>query len=330
MRDYFLPKNGYRVLFFIGKGGVGKTTSSASVASYLSSLGYKTFIVSLDPAHNLGDVFDVKLTDKPREIEKNLYAMELDMEKVIKSYLQHLEESMKYMYRYLTVINLEKYFEVLSYSPGIEEYATLEAIRDILLEGDKWDIIIFDTPPTGLTLRVLALPQIAKIWTEKLIDIRKKILDKRLTIEKIQGERKFVIEGKEYKLPSREDEDEVLKELKKYKGEVKFVLRTLTDGDKTSVIAVMNPEMLALYETERAKESLKKFKVPFKLIVINKVIELKEDIPQIRVKIEAQRKVLGEITSKFKGVDMVRIGMYEREPRGYENLLKLGKLISEG
>lgn len=327
MRDYLVPKEGFRVLFFIGKGGVGKTTSSAAVSLALAKKGYKTLIVSIDPAHNLGDVFEVKLNDKPKEIAENLYAMELDMEKLIKAYLKHLEENLKHMYRYLTVINLEKYFEVLSFSPGIEEYATLEAIREILQKGDEWDVIVFDTPPTGLTLRVLALPEIALIWTEKLIEIRKKILEKRRAIENIQGERKFVIEGEEYRLPSREEEDPVMKELKQYKAEISFVRNVVTNPKKTSVIAVMNPEMLPLYETERAYEALRKFKIPFNLIVVNKVIELEEEVPRIRVKMEAQRKVLGEIGEKFRGIDIVTVPMFEEEPRGLNWLEKVGGLI---
>jgi len=327
VRDYLIPKEGFRVLFFIGKGGVGKTTSSAAVSVALSKRGYKTLIVSIDPAHNLGDVFEVKLNDKPKQIAENLYAMELDMEKLIKAYLKHLEENLKHMYRYLTVINLEKYFEVLSFSPGIEEYATLEAIREILQEGDEWDIIIFDTPPTGLTLRVLALPEIALIWTERLIEIRKKILEKRRAIENIQGERKFVIEGEEYKLPSGEEEDPVMKELNQYKSEIAFVRGVITNPKKTSVIAIMNPEMLPLYETERAYEALRKFKIPFNLVVVNKVIELEEEVPSIRVKIEAQRKVLEEIGKKFKGVEIVTIPMFGEEPRGLKWLEKVGGLI---
>ncbi|ALV61875.1 Arsenical pump-driving ATPase [Thermococcus sp. 2319x1] len=327
MKEYLIPKEGFRVLFFIGKGGVGKTTSSAAVSVALAKKGYKTLIVSIDPAHNLGDVFEVRLNDRPREIAENLYAMELDMEKLIKAYLKHLEENLKHMYRYLTVINLEKYFEVLSFSPGIEEYATLEAIREILQKGDEWDVIVFDTPPTGLTLRVLALPEIALIWTEKLIEIRRKILEKRRAIENIQGERKFVIEGEEYKLPSREEEDPVMRELKQYKSEITFVRNVVTDPKKTSVIAVMNPEMLPLYETERAYEALRKFKIPFNLVVVNKVIELEEEVPRIRVKMEAQRKVLEEIGEKFRGIDIVTVPMFEEEPRGLNWLEKVGGLI---
>lgn len=111
--------------------------------------------------------------------------------------------------------------------------------------------------PTGLTLRVLALPRISLIWTDKLIEIRRAILERRAAIANIHGEQEFVVEGERIKLPTKEEEDPVMKELKAYRKEVAFVESVLTDPDKTSVVAVMNPEMLPLYETERAYESLK-------------------------------------------------------------------------
>ncbi|MCD6373232.1 MAG: ArsA family ATPase [Thermococcus sp.] len=327
MREFFIPKKGYRVVFFIGKGGVGKTTSSAAAAIALTERGYKTLIVSLDPAHNLGDVLMENLSDKPKKVTENLYAAELDMEKLIRAYLKRLEESMKHTYRYLTVINLEKYFEVLSFSPGIEEYATLEAMREILAKGDEWDVIVFDTPPTGLTLRVLALPKISLIWTDKLIEIRRAILDRRTAIANIHGEQEFVVEGKKFKLPTREEEDAVMKELKAYREEVAFVESVLTDPEKTSVVAVMNPEMLPLYETERAYESLRKFKVPFNVIIMNKVLELKAEVPELAAKIKAQERVLEEVSRKFEGIEIVKVPILPEEPRGLESLRTLGGKI---
>ena len=68
MKEYLSPKEGFKVLFFIGKGGVGKTTTSAATSVTLAKKGYKTLIVSTDPAHNLGDVFMIKLNDKPKKI----------------------------------------------------------------------------------------------------------------------------------------------------------------------------------------------------------------------------------------------------------------------
>ncbi|ASJ07347.1 ArsA family ATPase [Thermococcus pacificus] len=327
MREYLLPKKDYRVLFVIGKGGVGKTTTSASIAVALAEKRYKTLIVSLDPAHNLGDVFMTKLGDRPKKLAENLYASELDMEKLIKGYLEHLEKNLKHTYRYLTVINLDKYFEVLRYSPGIEEYATLEAIRDILMKGDEWDVIVFDTPPTGLTLRVLALPKISLIWADKLIDVRRKILEKRAAIANIQGPLKFKAGEEEAELPTEESRDEVMNELKKYRSEVQFVDGVITDPEKTSVVAVMNPEALPLYETIRARDTLKKFRVPFRLIVVNKVINVSGEIPELKVKLDAQKKVLEQIKGEFRGVEVLKIPMFAEEPRGMEWLKRLGGMI---
>jgi len=89
----------------------------------------------------------------------------------------------------------------------------------------------------------------------------------------------------------------------------------------------MNAEMLPLYETERAHESLKKFKIPFNLVVVNKIIELEEEVPKIKVRMDAQKKVLREIHKKFRDADIVKVPMFEEEPRGLEWLERIGGLI---
>ncbi len=116
-----------------------------------------------------------------------------------------------------------------------------------------------------------------------------------------------------------------MKELREYREEVKFVEDVITNPNKTSVVAVMNPEMLPLYETERAHESLRKFGVSLNMVVVNKVITVEKDIPEIRVKLEAQRKVLEEIEKKFRGIEIIRVPMFPEEPRGgLDWLEKLG------
>jgi arsenite-transporting ATPase len=88
--------------------------------------------------------------------------------------------------------------------------------------------------------------------------------------------------------------------------------------------------MLPLYETQRAYESLKKFKVPFNMIVINKVITVEREIPEIKVKLDAQEKVLSQIEKEFKGVEITKIPMFPEEPRGLEWLEKVGGMVVEG
>jgi arsenite-transporting ATPase len=269
------------VIFLIGKGGVGKTTCSSAIAVGLARKGYRTLIVSLDPAHNLGDVLMADLGNKIGKVDENLWAVEIDIDEVASNYLKKLENNLKSMYKYLTVVNLDKYFDVLRHSPGVEEYAILEAIKDILARKDEYDVIVFDTPPTGLTLRVFALPVTSLLWLEKLIELRRKILDRRLIVEKVHGEKYFVIGDEKIKLPSREDEDAVLRELKSYREEIEEVDRIMKNA---RVIAVVNPDELSFIEMKRAVEVLNKFRIPLETVIINKI---EDEVDGIREKIRS-------------------------------------------
>jgi arsenite-transporting ATPase len=297
----------YRVIFLIGKGGVGKTTCSSAIAVGLANRGYRTLVVSLDPAHNLGDVLMVELGNKIKKVCENLWAIEVDIDEITKRYLKKLEDNLRGLYRYLTVINLDKYFEVLRYSPGVEEYAILEAIKDILAKQDEFDVIIFDTPPTGLMLRIFTLPKTTLLWLEKLIELRKKILDRRLTIEKVQGEMVFVMGDERIKLPAREEEDEVIKELKAYKEEIEGIHEIMT-SESTAVIGVVNPCELSFLEMKRAMELLEKFGIPLRMVIVNKV--------------EGKSEIIDKVRKTFKA-EVVEVRKEDAEVRGFKALERL-------
>ena len=145
--------------FFLGKGGVGKTTMSAAFALSLARSGKRVLVASLDPAHNLGDVLSTKLSDIPQPVEKNLDALEIDLNKWVKRYLDESREELARTYSYNLTLNLNSFFDIMKYSPGTEEYAMLWAIEHIRcnLAGD-YDVVVYDTPPTALSLRFLAMP----------------------------------------------------------------------------------------------------------------------------------------------------------------------------
>lgn len=299
-----------KVIFVVGKGGVGKTTCAAAVAFSISK-DHTTLIVSLDPAHNLGDVLGTSLSGKAKEIAKNLWAMEVDMEGAIKSYLEESSRKLKDMYGYLKAINIEGYLDTIRLSPGIEEYATLEAMQKIISESEgKFEIIVFDTPPTGLTLRVLALPKVSLIWGERLVKLRKEILSKRLAIEKIEGEKKFVLSGREFKLSTREEKDEVIQELLSYMNEVGKVEKLQTDAKRSMVMPVMNPDRLSLFETKRAFGTLEKLAMPIGAIVVNK-FSGKEDENKLITKAESEL-----------GKPIRKIPLFEGEPVGMKAIEK--------
>ncbi len=320
------------IRFFMGKGGVGKTTSAAAYSLSKALEGKKVLIVSLDPAHNLGDVFEQELGDEPVKILDNLYAIEVDYDKMIKKHLEELTEKIKDIYGYLKIFNLDKYVDVLKHSPGIEEQASLEKIIEIVKQygsgKNKHDIIVFDTPPTGLTLRIMALPTISLIWIERLIKLRLAILERRRTIASITGEQ-FEIEigGKKLKVPISVKEDPIFKELTALKEEYEWINKKITDPEISSVIMVINPETLPVLEAHRAVEFLKKIGVHTTHLIVNKVFELEEIPDKLKAKMREQEKALGLAKEKMPGLEMIKIPYLEREPRGLEMLKRVAEYL---
>ncbi len=259
------------VVYSVGKGGVGKTTCAAALALHVAETR-STLVASLDPAHNLGDVLGDALSDKPKQVAPNLKALEVNMDAAIERYLASSREQLRQMYGYLTTINLDGYLDALRLSPGIEEYATLQAMEGLLGEAEgNYDVIVFDTPPTGLTLRVLALPKVSLLWGDRLSRLRRDILDKRRTVERMSGQRKFVLEGQEYELPVEEKADPVMHELNDYVERMRRMMSLQSDPARSRVMPVMNPDKLSLFETGRAFETLTQLSMPIGPVIVNKV-----------------------------------------------------------
>jgi len=256
-----------KILFFTGKGGVGKSTMAAAAAWQLSQKN-RVLIVSLDPAHNLGDIFGVDLQDNKTRYTNTLYLKEIDLQKLSREYLQREINVLSGTYKYLQTLNLDNYFSVLRYSPGIEEYALLTSIERTINNETDFDYIIFDTPPTGLTLRFLALPRVTITWIDRLIKIRQKILEKRYTIHRIRGP----LSNEETVLNYSEKDDDMLKRLWKLNNNYQ-ALNKILQGENCSIILVFNPDILSLKESRRLIEGLNDLHLPLRLLINNKVTE---------------------------------------------------------
>ena len=254
-----------KILFFTGKGGVGKSTMSAASGWQLSRK-HRVLIVSLDPAHNLGDVFGVVLNHKKQRFTDSLYLKEVNLHKLSREYLQREISVFTSTYRYLQTINLENYFSVLKYSPGIEEYALLTSIEETVRSERDFDYIVFDTPPTGLTLRFLALPWITMTWIDRLMQIRRDILEKRHTIYRIRG----ILDDKETILNYDENDDDILKRLKTLKRNYQS-LSSVIQGKDCGIVLVYNPDTLSLKESKRLIDGLYELKLPLRLLINNKI-----------------------------------------------------------
>jgi arsenite-transporting ATPase len=268
-----------KIAFFLGKGGVGKTTISATVAYQLSQENKKVLIVSLDPAHNLGDVFQKKLGNEKRSLHTNLDGVEIDLSAWVARYLKESRDEIKANYLYHNTINLGTYVNILKYSPGTEEYAVLWAIEYICKEyAAGYDLIIFDTPPTALTLRFLAMPSITALWVRELSNMREKILKKRQTILAINPAANIVKNqppvpgGEADEIPVQgatdKNDDQIYIKLSGIGGRLTELQRLFSRESYLSV--VVNPDTLSLSEALRIREELDKLGVHINSVCLNK------------------------------------------------------------
>lgn len=244
---------------------------AAASARQLSRKG-RVLIVSLDPAHNLGDIFGVENKGKKDKLTDSLFLQEVDLHKLSREYLQKEINVLTSTYSYLKTFNLDSYFSTLKYSPGIEEYALLISIATTIRRETSFDYIIFDTPPTGLTLRFLALPRVSMTWIDRLIDIRRRILEKRYTIHRIKGS----LSSEETVLAYEEKDDDILRRLWTLKETYQDLDQNLRSKD-CHVVLVFNPDVLSCKESERLVAGLKELGLPLRLLIDNKVSSENED-----------------------------------------------------
>ncbi|MBW1857732.1 MAG: ArsA family ATPase [Deltaproteobacteria bacterium] len=246
-------------MFFMGKGGVGKSTAAALNSLFLAQKGFQILIVSLDPAHNQSDIFETSLSDKPTKIADNLMGIEIDQDYWIRRYLKDVQNQIKRTYSYLTSFNLEKYFEVIKYSPGLEEYALILVFKDIMQKFGHLDFLMFDMPPTALGLRFFTLPTLSLIWIEQLVALRQEIIKKRDLITKVKLIKKEV------------ETDKILNKINEMKKDYQNLKDIFEDSNQTLINIVLNPDKLSLAESTRIVEALHDINITCSQIINNKM-----------------------------------------------------------
>lgn len=235
---------GLQTLFFLGKGGTGKSTASALLALMLQQRGRRVLLASFDDAHNQADIFGQPFDDSPCRLVSGLEVLQLDREKEIQRYLTRTARQVRQSFTYLTAFNLDHYFDILKFSPGMEEYALVTAFLRLQEHCRDYDYLIIDMPPTALSLRFFSLPALSLTWIEQLEELRTEIHKRKEIISRI----KFA--GREF------ERDKVLTRIQGIKADYQALKAIFEDEGRACLFAVFNPDPLSMAETGRICDQL--------------------------------------------------------------------------
>ena len=294
-----------RLLLFGGKGGVGKTTTSTATAVGLADSGLKVLLVSSDPAHSTSDSLGVQLGPVPTPVEgvDGLWGLELDPEARISDHIPKLTESLGPMLGGEDP-ELNASEMVL---PGLDEAMAFDELLKHL-ENPDWDVIVFDTAPTGHTLRFLALPEIIEKWADKIIRMH------RFT----GGIRALMFGAKEG--------EKMREELEKFRRRVLHVRRILCNPDVTRFTLVTIPEKMGVNETVRAHESLTEFNLPVSGCVINRMTpDLNHSFIQTRR--ENERNNVEQLKSNLPELYLHEVELKDSDIHGIDSLREMSSLL---
>ncbi|MEG4327857.1 ArsA family ATPase, partial [Microcoleus sp. herbarium5] len=304
-----------RLILMTGKGGVGKTSVAAATGLRCAELGYKTLVLSTDPAHSLADSFDMELGHDSRLVKPNLWGAELDA-------LRELEGNWGAVKRYITQVlraqGLEGVqAEELAILPGMDEIFGLVRMKRHYDEGE-FDVLIIDSAPTGTALRLLSLPEVGGWYMRKFYKPLQGISAAlRPLVEPIFRP----IAG--FSLPDKE----VMDAPYEFYEQIEALEKVLTDNTVTSVRLVTNPEKMVIKESLRAHAYLSLYNVATDLVVANRIIPAEVTDPFFKRWKESQEQYRQEIHSDFMPLPVKEVPLYSEEMCGLAALERLKETL---
>ena len=314
-----------KMVMFGGKGGVGKTTCAASSAIWAAEHGKNTLIISTDPAHSLGDSLGVDLPPgEPTPVKqiKNLTALEINPKASMAEIkgltnMNPMEDmGMGGMMDGFGMSDIQEFASMNP--PGIDEALAFGKVLEFIEMDHDYDLIIFDTAPTGHTLRFLSLPETLSGWIGKLLRLRMKM-------------GKFVGVFKKMFGKDEMEEDNSLELLEKLKNSIVNARDDLTDPSKNSFVVVTIPEEMAIAETGRLLNELLKYNIPNSDIIIN---QLYQDTTELCDFCKARREMqqtnlskIREIFGKKLSKELIEIPLFKTEIRGYDKLKEISEFL---
>ena len=321
LRDVFEQQPGRRYIMFGGKGGLGKTTLSATCAYWLARQGKRVLLFSVDPQASLSDIFQRDIFGKGAvPIVENLWAQEIDADRRIQEYQDEIRQKILDMYGFDRLPEeIESYIASASAEPAMEESAIFDAVVDIIVKGD-YDYYIYDLVPLGHALYYLSMAKVYDEWINKITKLREDMGQYDQVAATLRRQEKV-------------EEDKILEELKYIKGRINTSSQILTDRQRTAFFFVLVPEEMIIMDTRKAAELFARFDVPISGYVVNRVLppELREgNIPAyLKNRIKMQDKYMAEIRHSLGNQILAYVPEMERDVTGLPMIERLAQQLFE-
>lgn len=284
-----------KIIFVGGKGGVGKSTTSAALALKCANQGNKTLLISTDPAHNVGHIFSLKVGGKIKKISNNLDALEIDSERETADYIKTVKDNIKGTVQPTMMEEVHRQLDTAKASPGADEAALFDKLISIIIEeSDHYDKLVFDTAPTGHTIRLLSLPELMGVWIEGLLQKRNKTNE---TYTRLLNDGEKV-------------DDPIFEVLLERQNRFKKAREIMLDGKQTGFVFVLNPERLPIIETKNALDMLDQYHLHVETLIVNRVLPDEDKGSFFSKRKEYEASYLKEIEQTFANKQLIYIPFF--------------------
>ena len=306
-----------RILLFSGKGGVGKTSLAAATGIRLAQRGQTTLVMSVDPAHSLGDSFDIgpdlftRRTADPVEVRPNLWIQEINIQREIKRHWQEISTYIVAVLRTSGITGVEA--EELAILPGMEELSAMMYVNQYQRSG-RFDTVILDCAPTAESLRFVSMPTTLEWYMKHVFPMQRTIL---------KAVRPLANRVSPVELPT----DKYFGNIADLAGKIQGVDKILEDPLRTSVRLVTNPEKMVLRETQRAFVYFSLHGLTVDRIFVNRVLPAEIEDAFFATWRKTQQETLAEIDAYFSPVPVSRVPLFRNEIVGLQALDELAKIL---
>lgn len=297
-----------RIILVTGKGGVGKTTVSAATALRAADLGYVTLVMSTDPAHSLGDAFDMELGDAPSSIVDRLDGQQIDTQLRLEESWGDVRDHLTDLFDWSGLDGIEA--EELTVFPGMDELFALATVRDHARSG-IYDVIVVDCAPTAETLRLLSLPEVMSWYMDKMFPLSRRVAKViRPVMSRVSS------------IPMADDK--VFQSIERFYERLDGIRELLSDPDITTARLVMNPEKMVIAEARRTYTYLGLFGYAVDAAIVNRVLPDEVHDPYFAEWRQIQKGHLEAVEEGFAGTDIRRLRLFDHEMVGPERLRVVG------